>query len=345
MGTQAASGLHPAKALSGLELSGLEFADLAVEQNPAASRYKRFSNDLRLESVPAALWPEIATLREEMLRVSTLQEVQNHRFRLEHQGMKLRVQRRDTPYGPVFVARRIAAVLRELDDLGLPAGLLPRLCDPELRAGLLLFAGGPGAGKTTAACAMLLARLKRIGGFTWTAENPVEYDLQGPHGAGQCYQEEVGDDGEVKRVLMDTVRSGADTFYIGEIREEQGARAASLAAASGMLVVSTLHADNPQQAILKMGMLAGFDGLAQSLRGILTLKLDRQISAAQGARKVLNVQSFFVDNEPARLKIREGNMAAISAEMETQKNRALSGFAPGTGFNGNMGSVFTQGGR
>lgn len=339
-------------------LSDLEFADLAVEQNPAASRYKRFSNDLRLESVPAALWPELVTLREEMLRVSPLQGA-NHlqalqaatganplqgRFRMEHQGMKLRVQRRDTPYGPIFVARRIAAVLRELDDLGLPANLLPRLCDPEMRAGLLLLAGGPGAGKTTVACAMLLARLKSIGGFTWTAENPVEYDLQGPHGAGQCYQEEVGDDSEVKRVLMDTVRSGADTFYIGEIREEQGARAASLAAASGMLVVSTLHADNPQQAILKMGMLAGFDGLAQSLRGILTLRLDRQISAAQGARKVLNVQSYFVDGEPARMKIREGNMAAISAEMDTQKNRALSGFAPGkgfapgTGFNGVMGN-------
>ena len=315
-------------------LSDLEFADLAVEQNPAASRYKRFSNDLRLESVPAALWPELVTLREEMLRANPLQG----RFRMEHQGMKLRVQRRDTPYGPIFVARRIAAVLRELDDLGLPANLLPRLCDPEMRAGLLLLAGGPGAGKTTVACAMLLARLKSIGGFTWTAENPVEYDLQGPHGAGQCYQEEVGDDSEVKRVLMDTVRSGADTFYIGEIREEQGARAASLAAASGMLVVSTLHADNPQQAILKMGMLAGFDGLAQSLRGILTLRLDRQISAAQGARKVLNVQSYFVDGEPARMKIREGNMAAISAEMDTQKNRALSGYAPGTGFNGVMGN-------
>lgn len=321
-------------------LSDLEFADIAVEQNPAASRYKRFSNDLRLESVPAALWPELVTLREEMLRVSPLQGANplQGRFRMEHQGMKLRVQRRDTPYGPIFVARRIAAVLRELDDLGLPANLLPRLCDPEMRAGLLLLAGGPGAGKTTVACAMLLARLKSIGGFTWTAENPVEYDLQGPHGAGQCYQEEVGDDSEVKRVLMDTVRSGADTFYIGEIREEQGARAASLAAASGMLVVSTLHADNPQQAILKMGMLAGFDGLAQSLRGILTLRLDRQISAAQGARKVLNVQSYFVDGEPARMKIREGNMAAISAEMDTQKNRALSGYAPGTGFNGVMGN-------
>lgn len=142
------------------------------------------------------------------------------------------------------------------------------------------------------------------------------------------YQEEINEDGEVMRVLMDTLRSGADTFYIGEIREEQSAKAACLAAASGMLVVSTLHADNPQQAILKIGMLAGFDSIAQSLKAVVTLRLDNRMTA-NGPQKVLYVQPFFVEDEALRIKIREGNLASINSDIEMQRNRAVMGSAAG----------------
>ncbi|AIA55727.1 ATPase, T2SS/T4P/T4SS family [Acidithiobacillus caldus] len=303
-------------------LADIEFSDIAIEAEPASCRFKRFSEDLTVQVVPQALWPELQALRETLLAVDSV------RFRIEFHGMRLRVQRRQTPYGPVFIARRIAQVLRRIDDIGLPGPILSALRDPRLRAGFVIFSGGPGSGKTTTACALLMDRLEKIGGFTWTAENPVEFDLQGPHGAGQCYQEEINEDGEVMRVLMDTLRSGADTFYIGEIREEQSAKAACLAAASGMLVVSTLHADNPQQAILKIGMLAGFDSIAQSLKAVVTLRLDNRMTA-NGPQKVLYVQPFFVEDEALRIKIREGNLASINSDIEMQRNRAVMGSAAG----------------
>lgn len=301
-----------------MSLVDLNFSDLAVEAEPSACRYKRFSEDLRVMEVPRELWGELDSLRKLFLQ----QEAQ--RFRMEFEGMRLRVQRRNTPYGPVFVARRIASILRGLDDLGLPAPIVQSLRDARLRSGFVLFSGGPGSGKTTSACALLMDRLERIGGFTWTAENPVEYDLQGSHGAGQCYQEEIDSDEDVQRVLMDTLRSGADTFYIGEIREEKSARSGCLAAASGMLVVSTLHADNPQQAILKIGMLAGFDSIAQSLRAVVTLRLENKMTPA-GPQRILSVLPFFVEEESTRIKIREGNLAAITQDMEMQRNRAVMG--------------------
>ena len=301
-------------------LADLDFSDIAIESEPAACRYKRFSEDLAVNQVPNALWPEVQALRETLLQQS------GSRFRIEFHGMRLRVQLRHTPYGPVFVARKISSALRKIDELGLPAPVVQSLRDPRLRAGFVLFSGGPGSGKTTTACALLMDRLEKIGGFTWTAENPVEFDLQGAHGAGQCYQEEIGEDAEVMRVLMDTLRSGADTFYIGEIREEQSAKAACLAAASGMLVVSTVHADNPQQAILKIGMLAGFDSIAQSLKAVVTLRLDVRMSPA-GRQKVLLVQPFFVEDEAMRIKIREGNLSSLQQDIEMQRNRAVMGGA------------------
>jgi Tfp pilus assembly pilus retraction ATPase PilT len=297
-------------------LADLGFSDIAIEAEPSACRYKRFAEDIQVHTVPEPFWSDLRALRE------ALMQHQEARFRMEFQGLRLRIQRRHTPYGPVFVARHIAANLLRLEQIGLPVPVMQTLQDPRLRAGFLIFAGGPGSGKTTTACALLMDRLERIGGFTWTAENPVEFDLQGPHGAGQCYQEEIDEDGQVMRVLMDTLRSGADTFYIGEIREEQSARAACLAAASGMLVVSTLHADNPQQAILKIGMLAGFDSIAQSLRGIVNLRLESRPSPT-GPQRVLSIQPFFVEDEAARIKIRDGNLGAIQQDIETQKNRSM----------------------
>jgi twitching motility protein PilT len=319
------------------QLSELPFADLAVEQSTAASRFKRFSGDLRLEPVPDAFWPELERIYAHMAQMSET------RFRLHwplqgasplgvvagtgdspSAGLLMRGQRRDTPNGPVFILRRIAHVLLGIDQLGIPGGIIQKLRHPDLRAGLVLFVGGPGAGKTTAACALLMDRLQKIGGFTWTVENPVEYDLQGAHGMGQCYQEEVAEDHEIQRVLMDTLRSSADTLYIGEIREETSARAACLAAASGMLVISTLHADNALQALLKVGMLAGMDGLSQSLRAIITLRMEREMTA-HGPQKVLKVQPFFVEDESTRQKIARNDMAALNMDLETQKNRFVMG--------------------
>ncbi len=309
-----------------MSLSDLCFSDLAVESPSSAGvetvvgRFKRFSGDLRLEIVPESCLEELQSLYAALLNQKL-----GFRYRMTWQDMKLRVQRRDTPNGPVWILRRIASVLLLLDQLGIPAPIVQKMRQPDLRGGLLLFAGGPGAGKSTAACALIVDRLERIGGFTWTAENPVEYDLQGPHGAGQCYQEEIEEDKEIQRVLMDTLRSSADTFFIGEIREETSARAACLAAASGMLVISTLHADNAQQALLKIGMLAGMEGLSQSLRGIVTLRMERELSAANGPRKVLKVQPFFIDDEALRQKIAKGDMASLNMDLEMQKNRFLIG--------------------
>lgn len=302
-----------------LALGDLPFADLALEPQGEHCRYKRLADSIDLLPLPSALWTEAQSLYRYCV------EAKLPRFRATwpspgtHQTeIRMRVQRRETPYGPVFIARRIDHKVRPLEKLGMPMEIIKRLRDPTLRAGLVLFAGGPGAGKTTAACATLLDRLERIGGFTWTAENPVEYDIQGPHGRGQCYQEEVADDQDVYRIFTDTLRSAADTFYIGEIREAEAARAACLAAASGMLVLSTIHADNPQQALLKLGMLAGFPAIAQGLKALITLRIDHRLTAANGTERILRIQPFFVMDEAQRMKIRDGNMASLNTDIEHQ---------------------------
>ena len=304
-------------------LADLPLADLALSASGPECRAKSLADGLMLSPLPASLWAEAESLYQALLG----QEQARFRFLWTSSGapaITLRVQRRDTARGVVFVARRLDAVPRAFSDLGLPTAVTRRLMDPNLRAGLILFAGGPGAGKTTAACALLLARLSQSGGFTWTAENPVEYDMQGDYGAGQCYQEEIVDDADVSRVLSDTLRSSADTFYIGEIREQAAARTACLAAASGMLVVSTIHADNAQQALVKLGLLADLPSVAQTLQALITLHLLSRRSA-QGTTRILKAEPFFVTEEQQRMKIREGQVASLKTDIERQTNALLMG--------------------
>lgn len=305
------------------DLSNLVFADLAVDLQPSLSRYKRVGDNLELCAIPQELWTEIEAMRADMLGHKAA------RFRMTWGSgpMTMRVQRRDTPAGPVFVARLIDSQLRDFESLGLPTMLIRKLRLPSLRGGMVLFAGSPGSGKTTTASSMMVDRLIQIGGFAWTAENPVEYNLQGSHGKGQCYQEEIDDDRDVMRVLMDTLRSSADIFYIGEIREESAARAACLAANSGLLVLATIHADNINQAVGKISLLAGPQQIASALRAVISLRLEHKLSAAAGPDRVLKADALFLDDEPIRMKVRDGNVAALNMDIERQRNLMLVGVA------------------
>lgn len=311
------------------DLAALSFSDLLVEEQPDRCRYLRTSDSPDMDPVPETLWTVLGTLRAAMVQANAEQ------FRMiwpqsdTEGGLRLRVQRRNTSRGVVFVARRIDAIVRSFDQLGIPDGVLRQLRDSRLRDGLVLFSGGPGAGKTTAACAMLVDRMMRHGGLTWTAENPIEYDLHGSHGRGLCYQEDIGSDEEVFRVFRETVRSAPGAykaFYIGEIREERAAKAACLAAASGLLVVSTIHSGTPQEALLKMGVLTGdFGAVSQSLRAVLALRLEHRLTASNGPEKVLKVQPLFVMEESIRMKIRDGNMSALNSDIERQGNAVMMG--------------------
>lgn len=127
---------------------------------------------------------------------------------------------------------------RTLDQLGLSASTLKTLHAflPQ-PAGLLLFTGPAGSGKTTTIYACLQELAKR-GRHVVTVEDPVEQILPG------LTQTEVDEArgltfAEAARHLL---RQDPEVLVIGEIRDEQTAATAMRAALTGHLLVSTLHA-------------------------------------------------------------------------------------------------------
>jgi twitching motility protein PilT len=171
-----------------------------------------------------------------------------------------------------FVPKRIPT----FGELGLPLGV-EKLADDH--RGLVLVTGATGSGKTTTLAAMLdkINRTRRQ--HIVTIEDPIEI----VHEDRGCIvnQREVGLDTEsYLQALRRVLRQDPDVILIGELRDEESAKAALQAAESGHFVLSTMHTIDAAETV---GRLIEFfppakqlmvrQILAGVLRGVISQRL------------------------------------------------------------------------
>lgn len=144
-----------------------------------------------------------------------------------------------------IVARNIKTDIPRFEDLGLPAILKDVI---TAKNGLVLFVGGTGSGKSTSLAALIDYRNSFKGGHIITIEDPVEYIH--PHKKCIVNQREVGvDTTSFHAALKNTLRQAPDVILIGEIRDRETMEHAMAFAETGHLAISTLHANNANQAL------------------------------------------------------------------------------------------------
>jgi twitching motility protein PilU len=144
-----------------------------------------------------------------------------------------------------MVLRRIENHIPAMEDLLLP----PILKDLAMtKRGLVMFVGATGTGKSTSLASMLEYRNRNSSGHIVSVEDPIEYT----HNHAGCIvtQREVGIDTESYEVaLKNTLRQAPDVILIGEIRTRETMELAIAFAETGHLCLSTLHANNANQAM------------------------------------------------------------------------------------------------
>jgi len=144
-----------------------------------------------------------------------------------------------------MVLRRIETRIPEIRDLLLP----PILKELALaKRGMVIFAGATGTGKSTSLASLVGYRNRNSSGHIITIEDPIEFI----HNHDGCIitQREVGIDTESYQVaLKNTLRQAPDVILIGEIRTRETMDHAIAFAETGHLVLSTLHANNANQAL------------------------------------------------------------------------------------------------
>lgn len=232
---------------------------------------------------PVTWMPAIASRIKVMadLDIAENRLPQDGRIALEVEGRRvdLRVSTLPTVTGESVVVRILdrQALMLSLDSLGMPAEVLAgfRRC---LHApyGLIVVTGPTGSGKTTTLYSALqelnTADLKIL-----TAEDPVEYDLDG------VMQTSVSSAVQVTFVslLRAFLRQDPDVIMVGEMRDAETAQVAMQAALTGHLVISTLHTPDAASAVARL-MDLGVEPflISSALVGVVAQRLVRRVCTA-----------------------------------------------------------------
>ncbi|HDK37408.1 MAG TPA: PilT/PilU family type 4a pilus ATPase [Thiolapillus brandeum] len=144
-----------------------------------------------------------------------------------------------------MVLRRIETTIPSFEDLKLPP-VIKQLA--MVKRGLIIFVGATGTGKSTSLASMLDYRNEHSDGHIICIEDPIEFLHH--HKGCIVTQREVGIDTESYEVaLKNTLRQAPDVILIGEIRTREVMEAALTFAETGHLVLTTLHANNANQAL------------------------------------------------------------------------------------------------
>ena len=144
-----------------------------------------------------------------------------------------------------MVLRLIPSRIPTVDELRLPEILKELVMH---KRGLVLMVGATGSGKSTTLAAMLNHRNENMAGHILTIEDPIEF--YHPNLRAIVNQREIGvDTVSYARALKSSLREAPDVILIGEIRDRETMEAALQLSNTGHLAISTLHANNANQAM------------------------------------------------------------------------------------------------
>jgi type IV pilus assembly protein PilB len=165
-------------------------------------------------------------------------------------AVDLRVSTLPTQFGESVVLRVLdrSTVNLDLEALGMPDYIYSYILEVINRPnGIFIVTGPTGSGKTTTLYSCL-RKINTIDSKLLTAEEPVEYDLEG------VMQVPVNDAIGLSfaRVLRAFLRQDPDRIMVGETRDLETAQIAIQASLTGHLVFTTLHTNDAPGAIARL---------------------------------------------------------------------------------------------
>jgi len=195
------------------------------------------------------------------------------------------------------------------------------------KRGLILFVGGTGSGKSTSLAALIDYRNTNASGHIITIEDPIEYIH--PHKKSLVNQREVGvDTMSYEDALKNTLRQAPDVILIGEIRSRETMEHALAFAETGHLCLSTLHANNSNQALDRI-----LNFFPEERHNQLLLDLSLNLKAFISQRLVPTIDGkrvaaieILLTSQLVRDLILKGEIQGIKEAMEKSENIGMQTF-------------------
>ena len=263
----------------------------AVQDRASDIHFEPFENEFKIRyRVDGALYEMAPPPRHLALPVTSRLKVisglniaerrvpQDGRIQLPVAGRMIdfRVSTLPTQFGESVVLRVLdrSVVSLDLENIGMPDDIYQYFCeDIDKPNGIVVVTGPTGSGKTTTLYSAL-RRLNTLENKLLTAEEPVEYDIDGI--VQVPIHEAIGV--TFGKVLRAFLRQDPDIIMVGEIRDVETSEIAIQASLTGHLVFSTLHTNDASGAITRlidMGVEPYL--IASTLEAVLGQRLVRTI--------------------------------------------------------------------
>jgi twitching motility protein PilU len=223
-----------------------------------------------------------------------------------------------------IVSRFIVSEIPQWHELGLPEILTELIMQ---KRGLVLFVGATGSGKSTSLAAMVDYRNRQASGHIVTIEDPLEFVHE--HKKSIITQREVGvDTRNWHNALKNTLRQAPDVVLIGEIRDRETMEHALAFAETGHLCISTLHANNANQALDRI-----INFFPEEKRQQLLMDLSFNMQAFVSQRLISNSQGgrsaaveVMLGSPIVKELILRGDIHGLKEIMEKSKDRGMKTF-------------------
>jgi twitching motility protein PilT len=225
---------------------------------------------------------------------------------------------------PTIAMRHVKDKIPTFDDIKVPQHLEALA---HVKRGIILLSGTTGSGKSTTLAAIIgeinRTQRRRI----ITIEDPIEYLFEDD----QCMitQREVGlDTLSFESSLKHLMRQDPDVILIGEMRDPISIRTAFLAAETGHLVLSTLHAGTADLAIPRIMDVFPADehdtirmALAANLHAVVCQRL---IASTDGG--VVPSCEIMINTSTVRKLLERDKIEVVAAAIETGKEDGMQSF-------------------
>ena len=220
--------------------------------------------------------------------------------------------------------RHVRSDIPNFNDLRLP----PQLAAiAHAERGIILLAGTTGSGKSTTLAAMLNEINNTERRRIITVEDPIEYMFKDIKSV--ITQREVGlDTLSFQNALKHLMRQDPDIILIGEMRDRMSIRTALLAAETGHLVLSTIHAGTSDLAVPRMLDVFPAEeqdqirmGMAGNMHAIICQRL---IPDTQDG--VVPACEILVNTSTVRKLMEKNQLDVLGAAIETGKEDGMQTF-------------------
>lgn len=223
------------------------------------------------------------------------------------------------------VLRRIKTDIPTFEELQVPTALTEL---SMAKRGLIIIAGATGTGKSSTLAAMLGQRNRNSHGHIITIEDPIEYVHE--HDGCIVTQREVGVDTiSFEAALRNTLRQAPDVILIGEIRTRETMEHALAFAETGHLCLTTLHANNANQALERILNFFPKDRRDQTLLDLsLNLRaiIGQQLIPTADKKGRCAATEILINTPLASQLIREGHVTELKDLMGKSNQQGMNTF-------------------